>query len=204
MASTELSNITAFQLEMDSSSSQSSRWYNADSGSLTDSMKILKEIVTEALDSGVFYANDLFLFVDAKLGRFINDEQRSYRLDRVDGGHWGMEIYLAKGHVERTKAIKASNALFEKARTIQLGTLYKNISIFMQGKRYNFTTLQLTSLDAERQTLTFIAKRRGVKGTATLTLGVATFFGVLDDADRTNKTAPPISLAKDTKTMNLF
>lgn len=197
----------SYQLEMDSDSQQHARWRYKD---LSEDMLALLDIVFEALESGVSYTRDLCGFVDERLGGCITEDQRLYRVDRVDGGHWGMEIYYAKCLAERRLAQVREAELFRRAQQISIGTEYKNIRSSVSGKVYRFTSMVLSGLNNEEQRMIFNVKRRGVKGSAILTLPASSFFHNVEQSEALKavvdlkKRDPDVGHNKDDKTMPLF
>jgi hypothetical protein len=199
----QLNNALPYQLEMGSCISQSNRWSDTNEDGLSPSMELLKNVVQEALESGVFYTDDMFSFVDSRLGGGLTDEQRNYRIDEVERGYWGMEIYYARDYVQRKKIDQENKDQYAKAKKITIGTVYKNISIFMKGKRYNFSTLKLLSFDDKVQSLHFLAKRRGVKGSATLKISASGFLKAVEESSPAITNALPPNV-KDNKSLSLF
>jgi hypothetical protein len=90
-----------------------------------------------------------------------------------------MEIYYARQYLEIEESIKFKNDSFLKLNKIPLGTVFKNIHIKIHGKVCKFSTLILSSFDSNSKSLNFVAKRRGIKGSGTLTLCSAEAINLL-------------------------
>lgn len=175
---------------------QHERWLWGNKGNHTADMKILLCVVGEALDLGVFYTSEFFDYVDGRLGRFLTEDQRNHNIDRVERGFWGMEIYYARKHEEAVRAQEKEKADFELAQRIPTGTVYKNVSLCLGDKKYNFAKLVLVAFLIDDCSMQFHGTRRGVKGYSILTLSVSSFFHSVTDRLQISSLVEPLVILR--------
>ena len=154
----------------------SQRWHELECGRATpdaDEQRLI-DAVAAAVDSGLFYSDEVFTHVAAALGDWLppnaggpDDMTRSIRTERGDNG---MEVYYARRVLDRTRKLARDREIIDH---LTIGQEFKNLSFVVNYKRRKYTRGIVSALDRQHGTVSLAVIGRGRGANGIMTMGAA-------------------------------
>jgi hypothetical protein len=119
--------------------------------------------VKGALDAGLHYTTDVYAYVVKEMDSVLSQELLQSGKDRLEHGHFGMDIYYMRYNVVEPMVSLSLNQAAMKKLNISVGYQVKN---FTYGK-HKFSTTTITIVNQENGTYGFTSSKRGTRTTWT-------------------------------------
>lgn len=122
----------------------------------------LKSVVKEALLQGIFYNSEMYDFVVKSMNDILSIEVLASGKDRIENGHFGMDIYYTRKKLERElidNANQEAMSLLLEHKMIAVGQRLKNVSY---GSN-TFSSALVKTIDTEHNVIVFEGTKRGSK-----------------------------------------
>lgn len=117
--------------------------------------------VKGALDAGLHYTTDVYAYVVNEMASVLSPELLQSGKDRVEHGHFGMDIYYMRYDVVEPMVSLSLNQAAMKKLNLRVGDKVKG---FTSG-RHKFSTTTITFVNQEDGTYGFISSKRGTRST---------------------------------------
>ncbi len=117
--------------------------------------------VKGALDAGLHYTTDVYAYVIKEMASVLSPELLQSGKDRVEHGHFGMDIYRMRYDVVEPMVSLSLNKTAMENLNLNVGDKIKG---FTSG-RHKFSTTTITSVNQESGTYGLISKKRGTRAT---------------------------------------
>jgi len=118
--------------------------------------------VTDGLMRGIFYTSDLNMFIRDRLKNELSEELISQGIQKVEFGHFGMDVYHCRQAVEYNLTCTANINALKKLTTsdlINVGAKFTNI----QYSNSRFSTIKVTEINNKDGLIIFEGSKRGTR-----------------------------------------
>jgi hypothetical protein len=122
---------------------------------------MLFSAVVKALNAGLSYTTDVYGFVVNEMSSALSEQVLASGKDRVEHGHFGMDIYHMRYDVVQPMNERRTNKAAMKILQIAVGLKIKGLRF----GSHKFATTTITNVDEEDGSYGFNATKRGTKTT---------------------------------------